>query len=153
VRAERDQHVLVIGYGNELRSDDALGPKLARRIEQERWPGMAVVIVHQLTPELAEPISKAAAVIFLDAAADNPRDVVVREVHSEKQGELRTHVTDPGALLELARQLYGTTQPAWWILMRAHDLAFGESLSAKGEHVLQAGFEAFEQLRRAQGWG
>jgi len=45
--------ILLIGYGNELRGDDAIGPLVARALAELRLPGTQVLALTQLTPELA----------------------------------------------------------------------------------------------------
>src|SRR5215472_4005839 len=61
--------VLIIGYGNPLRADDGVGWRMACRLgELVRDEPFEVLAVHQLTPELAEPISRAELVIFVDAS-------------------------------------------------------------------------------------
>src|SRR5579871_5175875 len=62
--------LLIVGYGNPIRSDDAVGYLAAERLRQVLTEAdIAILSVHQLTPELAEPVSRAARVIFIDAAA------------------------------------------------------------------------------------
>ena len=67
---------LVIGYGNTLRSDDGAGQRVAEKIGQWELPGVGALAVHQLTPELAENIAQADAVIFVDAVATNSENPV-----------------------------------------------------------------------------
>ena len=61
--------VLVIGYGNPLRGDDAVGWEIANRlgatIQDET---IEVLAVDQLTPELSELISEVELVVFIDAS-------------------------------------------------------------------------------------
>ncbi|MFI5043071.1 MAG: hydrogenase maturation protease, partial [Acidimicrobiales bacterium] len=65
--------VLVIGYGNTLRSDDGVGWHAAALLaEDPRLAGVEVLAVHQLTPELALDMSRATLVILIDAGADDP---------------------------------------------------------------------------------
>src|ERR1043165_3956952 len=59
--------LLVIGYGNELRGDDAAGPEVARSIAELQLPGVEVLVRPILTPELADNVAQAATVIFVDA--------------------------------------------------------------------------------------
>ena len=55
---------LVIGYGNSLRGDDGAGPYAARLLQNMNDEGgWDIVACHQLTPELAETISRASLVI------------------------------------------------------------------------------------------
>ncbi len=63
--------LLVIGYGNPLRGDDGLGWRVAEEW-QARRPEAAVLVCQQLTPELAEPLSRATQAAFVDIAADSP---------------------------------------------------------------------------------
>lgn len=61
--------ILIIGYGNNLRSDDGVGRYLAEIIEQQQLPLVKALSVHQLTPELVLEIADSQAVIFIDAIA------------------------------------------------------------------------------------
>jgi len=57
----------VVGVGNELRGEDGAGPHVALAIQQSRLRGVRVLITQQLAPELAESVSQAEEVIFVDA--------------------------------------------------------------------------------------
>ena len=60
--------VLVIGYGNALRSDDGVGPAVASALSSDvRAFGLTVLQRHQLTPDLAPEFAAAwvsAAAVF-----------------------------------------------------------------------------------------
>ena len=58
---------LVIGYGSDLRGDDGLGRRAALAVAALEMAGATVMSVHQLTPELAEPLAGVDGAIFLDA--------------------------------------------------------------------------------------
>ena len=69
--------VLVIGYGNPLRSDAEPGggpPSSWQLTEGGRTDVMAC---HQLTPELAEDVSRAGLVVLVDASTDQAAEGVV----------------------------------------------------------------------------
>ena len=58
--------VLIVGFGNPLRSDDGLGWHAAQELSQEvSAPEVKVIGAHQLTPELAEEASAAELVLLL----------------------------------------------------------------------------------------
>jgi hydrogenase maturation protease len=59
---------LIIGYGNPLRGDDGLGWQVAGELAKCVDALISAVAVQQLTPELAEPVSDADLVIFVDAS-------------------------------------------------------------------------------------
>lgn len=114
---------LIIGYGNPLRGDDGLGPRAA-----DLLGGM---VLHQLNPELAEPISRAGLVIFIDAAeTGRPGEWTCVEVRPAPSAErLFTHHLDPGALLAAARALYGRAPRALLFTMAGESFDLGEELS------------------------
>ena len=72
--------LLIIGYGNTLRRDDGVGPKVAEAVAALALPGVRALAYPLLTPELAEAVSQARVVIFVDAAVDAPRGVQLRKL-------------------------------------------------------------------------
>ena len=109
--------------------------------------------VHQLTPELAEAISQAELVIFVDAyPATSEQGVQVhqlcddppypplerRGLESFNSGEVKEsqginigHTGNPRSLLALSQLVYNNAPPAWWILIPAVNFEFGEDFSPK----------------------
>ena len=67
--------LLVIGYGNTLRSDDGVGPKVADAVAALALIGVRALACPLLTPELADPVSQARVAVFVDAAVDAPLEV------------------------------------------------------------------------------
>jgi hydrogenase maturation protease len=134
--------ILVIGYGNELRRDDAAGPLAAREVASWRLPGVEAVAAHSLTPEMAEHLSRAERAVFLDASVGAHVEVCgVEPARAPALG----HTSGPGWLLALARGVYGRCPPAWLVTVPAADLGHGEGLS----EVARAGVrEALAEVRR-----
>ncbi len=137
--------ILVIGYGNELRRDDALGPKVAGILESRHWPGLRVITCHQLTPELADPISRADAVLFIDAAVATT-EVRVQPLKAGSPPTASGHTSDPSTLLGLAQALSGRSPRAWWLTVPAFDTGFGEGLSEPAQAHLRAALKAFDRF-------
>jgi hydrogenase maturation protease len=126
--------ILVIGIGSPLRGDDGVGQAAAYELAN-RLPhtDMEVLGVHQLTPELVEPISRADRVIFLDAdVRQEAGQIVTRQIHplDDHAGAFSHHIS-PAALLLGARQLYGTAPEGYLISIGAETFAFSEQLSAR----------------------
>jgi hydrogenase maturation protease len=138
--------LLVIGYGNELRRDDAAGPWAARAVAAWGLPGVAGIATHQLAPELAERIGEAERVVFVDAGQDDV--VLMRPVEPSQTAQVMGHTGEPCGLLALAEALYGRRPEAWLITLPAPELGFGEGLSAAAEHGLA---EALRQIRALTG--
>lgn len=124
---------LVIGCGNDLRSDDRAGREVARRIEELHLDGVTVRSVTQLVPELAADVAHADRVVIVDASVDVD-ELTVSELdvdeHEPPPGSTTHHVT-PASLVHLARVLDGAPPTSVTIVgVPAHDLGFGELMSA-----------------------
>ncbi|HWX23141.1 MAG TPA: hydrogenase maturation protease [Candidatus Binatia bacterium] len=121
--------LLVIGYGNTLRSDDGVGPRVAEAVARLNLPGVGTLSCGLLTPELAEPISRADKVIFVDAAVDAPREVQLRALTPADSSQIMAHAADPRTLLALARDVFGHAPQAWWLTIPVENIGVGENLS------------------------
>jgi len=120
--------VLVVGYGNSLRGDDAAGPLVAEAIEALDLDGVQVLVCHQLTPEISEKVALMNEVIFIDAE-EGERPAEVREIFAGTESPVFGHVIDPGTILALARDLFGRSPRAWLVTVRAHSFELGASPS------------------------
>ncbi len=140
--------LLVIGYGNPLRSDDGVGQHVAEQFAA-RTNGrqdVEILALHQLAPELAEPISRAHLVIFVDASADTtPGFVLYRTVTPTRaQGNTFTHNTSPEGLLAGARDLYGACPEGLLITIGGASFELGETLSAPVQKALPEVLDALQ---------
>ena len=123
--------MLVIGYGNPLRGDDGFGYRAAERI-----PG--AIAVHQLAPELMDPIARADRVVFLDAAAEGaPGEVRRRRVEPSVDGGAFTHHSTPEGLLAGAKVLYGRAPDAVLITVCGANFDLSQALSSEVESALE----------------
>lgn len=124
--------VLILGYGNPLRSDDGLGWQIAVQLfRANRSDDIEVLPCHQLTPELADTISKAATVLFIDCAKDGvPGEFRCQEIHWQTGSISFTHDLTPSSLLDLASQLYGSCPRAFLLTICGESFATGEALSS-----------------------
>lgn len=138
--------LLVIGYGNTLRSDDGVGPKAAEAVAALHLPGVQVLTCDLLTPELADPISRAGWVVFVDAAVDAPREVQLRPLTPADSSQIMAHAADPRTLLALARDVFGRAPGAWWLTIPIRNLAIGEDLSEMARLGLSACVSTIKKL-------
>jgi hydrogenase maturation protease len=140
-------NAVVIGYGNDLRGDDGIGPYLARRIAEGDWPGVQALVVHQLTPELADAIADADVVVFVDAVHEaNGELVAVRRVQPGTLPHLTGHTSDPRALLALCVGLHGRAPAAWLVTIGGREWAVGASLSSATRAALPMALQRIEAL-------
>ncbi len=151
-------HLLILGYGNTLRSDDGVGPRLVEDLGTLRLPGVRTLICQQLSPEHSGAVALADAVIFVDAAVDDPPVVQLRELQPGPAAQLLAHAADPRTLLAFARDVFGHAPRAWWLTIPAVNLAFGEHLSpvtaagyAEARQCIQELADKFWQARGKSG--
>ena len=124
-----EARLLVIGYGNTLRQDDQAGPLVAERIESHALPGVLTLVCAQLSPEHAEAVSLARAVVFVDAQAGPDRHINLQPVVPGDSSQVTTHAVEPRTLLALARDVYGHAPQAWLLTIPADGFEFGADLS------------------------
>jgi len=141
--------LLIIGYGNPLRGDDGVGwhaaHELARTIGAQH---VRVRACHQLTLDLAEPISQADAVIFIDASRPvtcvtgtiaSPAGqmsggdrLLLQPVHPDPATPgISSHHLTPAALLTSTHVLYGTCPEAVQFGIVGTTFDYTEALSAE----------------------
>lgn len=143
---------LVIGYGNTLRSDDGIGPRVVEAVEEFELPGVRTLVRVLLTPELAEPISQARRVIFVDAAVGPSSEIQLRSLSPAASSQVMAHAAAPSTLLALARDVFGSAPEAWLLTIPAENLEIGEELSAKARRGFARAVQTITELvrRRAQ---
>ncbi len=131
--------ILVIGYGNPLRSDDGIGQRIATLMEQRlKSEALRVLTAYQLTPELVAPIRDAHLVIFIDARVGNKMGTIISEV-VELQTTVNgafTHNVSPGILLGAAFELYNVKPSGLLISIVAANFDYGSELSDEMNHLL-----------------
>jgi hydrogenase maturation protease len=111
---------LVLTCGNTLRSDDGVGPYLAEWAENSlrNQPGIRVLCRQQWTPELAEDIAHADAVLFVDSSTESAPgnlQLVMVEPEESKAG-IASHHLSAAQLLSLCRELYPSMPNSTFLL-------------------------------------
>ncbi|HXX16769.1 MAG TPA: hydrogenase maturation protease [Candidatus Eremiobacteraceae bacterium] len=139
---------LILACGNTLRGDDGVGLYVANSLADElRDPEITIQCDHQWTPELAEPISEAELVIFVDASASlPPGEIACQPLQPAPNPPAQfTHQTSPSALLSLAAELYGHI-PARSYLLTVGGKSF-DLLEELSEPVRQAVPAVLQRIR------
>lgn len=128
--------VLIVGYGNGLRSDDGVGRVVAERLADDPClAGATVLSLHQLAPELALDISRARVVVLIDAAlGGRPGDIrVARLAATAAEGGAVatsfTHHLDAASLVALATGLFGGDPQVHLVTIAAATMDVGDQLS------------------------
>lgn len=131
--------VLLIGYGNPLRSDDGIGWRVTQWFEENvKNPSLEVQTYHQLTPDLADDIHRVRRVVFIDAReGGEPGTIHCEELHPAEIPESAfTHHVTPQTLLAYSQSVYGSAPQAFLITVTGAEFGYGERLSETLESIL-----------------
>lgn len=139
-------NLLVIGYGNTLRADDGVGPRVAEAVAAMGWPGVHTLVCQQLSPEHADLIAQAETVVFVDASVDAPTEVRFRALEPGESSRVMAHAANPQTMLALAHDVYGHAPRAWWLTIPALEMAFSETLSPTAQAGLRTAVEMIRSL-------
>ena len=125
--------VLIVGYGNPLRGDDALGRLAASRLAQRfaGLPRVTVMEVHQLTLDLAEAVNGCELLILLDARQASPAGKLFCAPVAPATAAPNpfVHYCTPGELLAATALLYGSAPRAFLAGITATGFNVGAPLS------------------------
>ena len=141
--------VLIVGYGNALRTDDGVGWHAAERLADDpRLDGSEVLRRHQLTPDLALDISRAALVVLVDASHGPPAGTftVARVDRADSTATTWSHHLGPPSLVALAHELYGRAPDVYLVSVGVASFEMGDRLSPVVEAALPRVIDAVVQL-------
>jgi hydrogenase maturation protease len=141
--------IVVIGYGNELRGDDGIGPYVADQVAALGLTNVHALALHQLTPELAEMLAEADLAVFVDARADAAKGAIhVSEVAPRRPAAITGHVSTPHGLVQLAAEVHGKAPRAWLVTVSGRGFGFGVGLSAAALADCEVALEWIESLAK-----
>jgi hydrogenase maturation protease len=140
--------LLIIGYGNSLRSDDGLGwhvsQELLRTIDSA---AVEIISCGQLTPDLAEPISHAGQVLFIDVARSGPPgEVICKRVTPASATAAFSHQLSAEGLLGITRVLFGDCPEANLFSIAGHSFEPGDSVSPQVADCMPALLSLIKEL-------
>jgi hydrogenase maturation protease len=147
--------VLIIAWGNPLREDDAVACHVLEGLRSLKprpgLPALKLRHAHQLMPEMAECVSRAAGVVFVDARRDGtPGEVRCEEIAPSAGRNPLAHSLSPQALLLYAERLYGRAPRAVVLTIAGERFGMGEALSPLVRRAVPRAMRAV--LRQAKAW-
>jgi hydrogenase maturation protease len=130
--------ILIFGYGNPSRGDDALGPLLLERLDRlldeavrRAAGGIEFLTDFQLQVEHALDLVDRRLVLFADAHLACPPPWTLEPLQAADDPSYSTHAISPAAVLRVYREIRGTAPPASFLLgIRGECFELGEDLSA-----------------------
>ncbi|RUR72885.1 hydrogenase maturation protease [Chlorogloeopsis fritschii PCC 9212] len=140
-------NVLVIGYGNDLRCDDAIGQRVAEKIATQDLANVKSIAVHQLTPELAANLANVDLAIFVDACfnCENSK-VQVKSLLPATNSYIAGHLSNPQTLLALTQTLYSYYPQTWWVIVPGENFELGDRLSPVAQRGVAIALEKITSL-------
>lgn len=140
--------VLVIGYGNVLRGDDALGLRVVEALKQSVDPAIVELMeLQQLAPELAETFSHFELLILVDASMiGEPGTLHSRRVLPKPGPRAESHIVDPASLLNLAANLYHHAPRSFVVTVTGEDFSFTNEMSDPVSSAVGAAVVRVEEI-------
>lgn len=130
--------VVVLGWGNVTRSDDALGPLLLERVRRAQLQHVTVVEDFQLQIEHALDLRGHELALFADAGFKTPAPFTFFQAASQPNTAFSSHKLAPEAVLDVYERVIGETPPPAFVLSVAgEDFSVGDSLSPAAEQRLE----------------
>jgi len=132
--------VLIFGYGNPSRGDDAIGPKVHERLLANPAPDTDTLTDFQLQIEHTEDLLGREAVIFVDASITAMPPYEFYPIQPAQDISYTTHAMSPQAILSVFKQVNHQPPPtAYMLSVRGYQFELGQSLSKSAQNnVLQA---------------
>jgi hydrogenase maturation protease len=126
------ESVLIIGIGNPLRGDDAVGWSIIDELTQHLLKAnISLIKVQQLTMDLVDTLQAVDRVIFIDARhGDSPGIIHHQRIGANTSlGGNVSHYFDPGTLLAAVQALYGHHPFAELYTIVAESFEYGADLT------------------------
>lgn len=123
--------MLVFGWGNPGRRDDALGPEIAAELEARNLPGVEAGTDFQLNIEHADEVARVERVIFVDAAVEGAEPFGVKRLEPAAVIQFTSHALGPESVLAICAEAYRRSPEALLVGVRGYDFQFAEGLTAK----------------------
>ncbi|TVQ07966.1 MAG: hydrogenase maturation protease [Leptolyngbya sp. DLM2.Bin27] len=144
---------LIVGYGNQLRGDDGVGPQVAMTVSDWQVPSVKAISVPQLLPAIAAEMAAADYVIFVDAWGKSSASTIRLEPIVTAPTPLAhgttpalNHACDPAALVALTQRLYGNHPRAWLLQIPTEHCDLGRAFSKTANQGVDSALRTIEQF-------
>ena len=131
--------ILVFGWGNPSRGDDALGPLFIDRIAALQLPGVECLTDFQLQVEHALDLENRKRILFIDASIDATAPFAVTVLEAARDASFTTHAMTPEAVMHVYVELHDEAPPPCTLLaIRGERFELGEEVSPAAASHLDA---------------
>jgi len=141
------QPVLIFGYGNPSRGDDAIAPQLLSRLEALHPAGVELVTDFQLQVEHALDLEGRELALFIDASVSGVAPYTFSRLLAQHDRSYTSHEMSPAAVLHVYRQIHPEPPPPSYLLaVRGEFFDLGEPLSESAATNAEAAFTLLQKL-------
>ena len=139
--------ILIFGWGNPSRGDDALGPLFVERIEAMNLSDVECLTDFQLQVEHALDLENRERILFIDASFTAAAPFSVSRLAPARDATFSTHAITPQSVMQVFVDLHDEDPPPCdQLAIRGERFELGEGLSAAAANHLEAA------LRWAEAW-
>jgi len=125
--------ILVYGYGNPGRQDDAVGVIFAEKIkkwaEDKKLGFIETVTNYQLNIEDAANICDKDLVIFADASQEEINGYTFTRLEPNREVDFTMHHVSPAFILHLCREIYAKTPVTYLVRIKGYSWDFLEEIT------------------------
>lgn len=97
---------VIIGYGNELRGEDAFGLDVVRELQKIELKETKFISLHQLTPETVLELLEANEIVFIDTCYDEENHYALACSIKEQNSLNLSHHISPKMIIHMLKNLY-----------------------------------------------
>jgi hydrogenase maturation protease len=134
--------ILLFGWGNPSRGDDALGPLLIERIEALNLPGVACLTDFQLQVEHALDLENRERILFIDASIEAEAPFRHSRLLPARDASFSTHAITPESVMQVYVDLHDDDPPpCYQLAIRGEQFELGEPLTASASAHLDAALQ------------
>jgi hydrogenase maturation protease len=139
--------ILLLGYGNPSRGDDALGVLLLEQLPAACLQAVDVLTDFQLQIEHALDLKQRQLVLFADASVANTQPIHFSQLHAVCDNSYTTHAMNPEAVMQVYQDIEKTAPPPCFLLtMQAVHFELGDGLSEIAAESLRQAVTLVEKL-------
>lgn len=146
--------LLVFGWGNPSRGDDALGPMLIEKLidlHQHKASTIEFLTDFQLQIEHALDLADRTQVLFVDASQNCTTPFEVTTLQPTRDASFTTHAMSPESVMQVFRDLQGIEPPTCLMLaIRGEQFELGSPLSEGAESNLAQALDWCQRWLRLQ---
>ncbi len=97
---------VIIGYGNELRGEDAFGLDVIKELQKLSLKDTKLISAHQLTPEMTLELQEVDEIIFIDSCHDEKNNYSLACSLIEQSSLNLSHHISPKTIIYMLKNLY-----------------------------------------------